>query len=162
MITHEGRLVVPDRKIGIVVSRFNELITDRLLEGALWSFARHGGDSSHVEVARVPGAYELPIAAMKMAQTERFAAIICLGCVIRGATSHYDYVCGPAASGVSSVALQTGVPTIFGVLTVDTLEQALDRAGAKVGNKGSEAMDAALEMADLLTQIENAGANGGS
>ena len=154
MVTHEGRLVVPDRKIGIVVSRFNELITSRLLEGALWSFARHGGDEKHLEIARVPGAYELPIAALKMAQTQRFAAIICLGCVIRGATSHYDYVCGPAASGIASVALQTGVPTMFGVLTVDTLEQALDRAGAKVGNKGSEAMEAALEMVDLLVQIE--------
>ena len=101
MITHEGRLVVPDRKIGIVVSRFNELITDRLLQGALWTFSRHGGDEKHLEIARVPGAYELPIAALKMAQTERFAAIICLGCVIRGATSHYDYVCGPAASGIA-------------------------------------------------------------
>ena len=157
MITHEGRLLVPDRKIGIVVSRFNELITNRLLEGALWSFARHGGDEKHLEIARVPGAYELPIAALKMAQTQRFAAVICLGCVIRGATSHYDYVCGPTASGVAQVAMQTGVPTIFGVLTVDTLEQALDRAGAKVGNKGTEAMDAALEMADLLTQIGEAG-----
>ena len=156
MITHEGRLLVPERKIGIVVSRFNELITNRLLEGALWSFARHGGDEKHLEIARVPGAYELPIAALKMAQTQRFAAVICLGCVIRGATSHYDYVCGPAASGIASVAQQTGVPTIFGVLTVDTLEQALDRAGAKAGNKGSEAMDAALEMADLLTQIGEA------
>ena len=157
MITHEGRLVVPDRKIGIVVGRFNELITNRLLEGALWSFARHGGDEKHLEIARVPGAYELPVAALKMAQTERFAAIICIGCVIRGATSHYDYVCGQAASGISSVALQTGVPTIFGVLTVDTLEQAFDRAGAKVGNKGAEAMEAALEMADLLVKIGDAG-----
>ena len=156
MITHEGRVVVPDRKIGIVVARFNELITNRLLEGALWTFARHGGDDSHVEIARVPGAYELPVAALKMAQTEKFAAVICLGCVIRGATSHYDYVCGPAASGIASVALQTGVPTVFGVLTVDTLEQAFDRAGAKVGNKGSEAMEAALEMADLLVQIGGA------
>ena len=157
MITHEGRLVVPDRKIGIVVGRFNELITNRLLEGALWSFARHGGDEKHLEIARVPGAYELPVAALKMAQTERFAAIICIGCVIRGATSHYDYVCGQAASGISSVALQTGVPTIFGVLTVDTLEQAFDRAGAKVGNKGAEAMEAALEMTDLLVKIGDAG-----
>ena len=156
MITHEGRLLVPDRKIGIVVSRFNELITNRLLEGALWAFARHGGDDNHVEIARVPGAVELPLAALKMAQTERFAAIVCLGCVIRGDTSHYDYVCGQASSGIASVATQSGVPTIFGVLTVDTLEQALDRAGAKSGNKGSEAMDAALEMADLLRQIEAA------
>lgn len=156
MITHEGRLVVPERKIGIVVARFNELITNRLLEGALWTFARHGGDDSHVEIARVPGAYELPIAALKMAQTEKFAAVICLGCVIRGATSHYDYVCGPAANGIANVAIQTGVPTVFGVLTVDTLEQAFDRAGAKVGNKGSEAMEAALEMADLLNQIGGA------
>ena len=154
MITHEGRLIVPDRKIGIVVSRFNELITTRLLDGALWAFARSGGDEAHVEIARVPGAFELPVAALKMAQSERFAAVICLGCVIRGATSHYDYVCNQAASGIASVALQTGVPTVFGVLTVDTLEQAFDRAGAKVGNKGAEAMDAALEMADLLSQIE--------
>ena len=154
MTTHEGRLIIPERKIGIVVSRFNELITTRLLDGALWALARHGGDDDHVEVARVPGAFELPVAALKMAQTERFAAIVCLGCVIRGATSHYDYVCGPAASGIAAVATQTGVPTIFGVLTVDTLEQAFDRAGAKVGNKGVEAMEAALEMADLFKQIE--------
>ncbi len=153
MTTHEGHLLIPDRKIGIVVSRFNELITSRLLEGALWSFSRHGGDEAGIEIARVPGAFELPITALKMAQTERFAAIICLGCVIRGATSHYDYVCGQAASGIASVALQTGVPTIFGLLTTDTLEQAFDRAGAKAGNKGAEAMDAALEMADLLGQI---------
>ena len=156
MTTHEGRLSIPDRKIGIVVSRFNELITNRLLDGALWAFSRHGGDEAHLEIARVPGAFELPIAALKMAQTQRFAAIVCLGCVIRGATSHYDYVCGPTAAGIAGVATQTGVPTIFGVLTVDNLEQAFDRAGAKVGNKGVEAMEAALEMASLLEQIEKA------
>lgn len=154
MITHEGRLLLPERKIGIVVSRFNELITTRLLDGALWAFARQGGDEAHIEVSRVPGAFELPITALKMAQTGRFAAILCLGCVIRGATSHYDYVCNQAASGIAGVALQTGVPTVFGVLTTDTLEQAFDRAGAKAGNKGAEAMEAALEMADLLRQIE--------
>ena len=157
MINHEGRLLIPNRKIGIAVARFNELVTERLLEGALWSFRRHGGDvETQLEIARVPGAFELPLVAQKMAQTGRFDAVICLGCVIRGATSHYDYVCGQAASGIANVSLQTGVPVIFGVLTTDTLEQAFDRAGAKAGNKGAEAMDTALEMADLLRLVDEA------
>jgi len=151
----EGRLTPPtERKIGIAVSRFNELVTERLLEGALWSFRRHGGDNSQIEIARVPGAFELPLAAQAMAQSGRFAAVICLGAVIRGATSHYDYVCSAATSGIQNVGLQSGLPVVFGVLTTDTLEQAFERAGSKAGNKGAEAMEVALEMSDLLRQLK--------
>lgn len=158
MTIHEGRLVPPsEKKIGIAVSRFNELVTEPLLQGALGALERHGGSLDQVEVVRVPGAFELPVVAKALAETDRFSAIICLGCVIRGATSHYDYVCGQAASGIQSVALQSGLPVIFGVLTTDTLEQALERAGSKGGNKGAEAMAAALEMIDLLRRIKSAG-----
>ena len=156
MTTHEGRLVAPENlKIGIAVSRFNELVTERLLEGALWAFKRHGGLESNIEIVRVPGAFELPLAAQAMAQTNRFAAILCLGAVIRGATTHYDYVCSAATSGIQTVGLQSGLPVVFGVLTTDTLEQAFERAGSKAGNKGAEAMDVALEMSDLLRQIKS-------
>ena len=153
MTTYEGRLVAPDGKIGIVVSRFNELVTERLLEGAISALKRHGGNEDQIEVARVPGAFELPLVAQKMAQSGRFRAVLCLGCVIRGATDHYDYVCGPTASGVMTAGLNSGIPVIFGVLTTDTLEQAFERAGSKAGNKGAEAMQAALETADLLAQL---------
>ncbi len=153
MTIHEGQLVAPPLQIGIVVSRFNELVTERLLEGALGALKRHGGDENAVEVARVPGAFEMPLMALKMAQSGRFSAIICLGCVIRGATNHYDYVCSSTASGTMNASLQSGVPVIFGVLTTENLEQALERAGSKGGNKGAEAMQAALEMASLLTVI---------
>jgi 6,7-dimethyl-8-ribityllumazine synthase len=153
MTTHEGRLVAPEAKIGIVVSRFNELVTERLLEGAISALIRHGGNESQIEVARVPGAFEMPLVAQKMAQSGRFGAVLCLGAVIRGATSHYDYVCGPTASGIMNAGLQTGIPIIFGVLTTDNLEQAFERAGSKAGNKGAEAMVTAVEMIDLLKQI---------
>ena len=153
----EGRLEAPaERKIGIVVSRFNELITERLLEGAQWSFRRHGGMEEMLVVARVPGAFELPLVAQQMAQSGEYGAIVCLGAVIRGATTHYDYVCAQTASGIAGVALQTGIPVIFGVLTTDTLEQAFERAGSKAGNKGAEAMESALEMADLSAQLSAA------
>ncbi len=156
MTTHEGRLVAPSElKIGIAVSRFNELVTERLLEGALWAFKRHGGLESNIEIVRVPGAFELPLAAQAMAGTGRFAAILCLGAVMRGATTHYDYVCSAATSGIQNVGLQSGLPVVFGVLTTDTLEQAFERAGSKAGNKGAEAMDVALEMSDLLRQIKS-------
>jgi len=151
----EGRLTPPtDKKIGIAVSRFNELVTERLLEGALWVHKRHGGSDDQIEIARVPGAFELPLAAQAMAQSGRFAAVICLGAVIRGATSHYDYVCSAATSGIQTVGLQSGLPVVFGVLTTDTLEQAFERAGSKAGNKGAEAMEVALEMSDLLSQLK--------
>ncbi len=150
----EGRLTAPELKIGIAVSRFNELVTERLLEGALWAHKRHGGDDNQIEIARVPGAFELPLAAQAMAQSGRFAAILCLGAVIRGATTHYDYVCSAATSGIQNVGLQNGLPVVFGVLTTDTLEQAFERAGSKAGNKGAEAMEVALEMSDLLRQLK--------
>lgn len=146
-------MTAPEGGVAIVVARFNELITERLLEGATAAFKRAGGDESRLEIARVPGAFELPIAAQKLAQSGRFVAVICLGCVIRGATTHYDYVCAQTASGILNVGLQTGVPTIFGVLTTENLEQAFERAGSKAGNKGAEAMMAGLEMADLLSQV---------
>jgi len=156
MTTHEGRLVAPsDLKIGIAVSRFNELITERLLEGALWAWKRHGGVEANIEIARVPGAFELPLAAKALAGTGRFAAVVCLGAVIRGATTHYDYVCSAATSGIQSVGLESGLPVVFGVLTTDTLEQAFERAGSKDGNKGAEAMEVALEMSDLLRRIKS-------
>ncbi|HEX8463850.1 MAG TPA: 6,7-dimethyl-8-ribityllumazine synthase [Abditibacterium sp.] len=153
MTTYEGRLVAPDGKIGIVVARFNELITERLLEGAVAALKRHGGDENQIEVARVPGAFELPLVAQKMAQSGKYVAVLCLGCVIRGATDHYDYVCGPTASGVMNAGMNSGIPVIFGVLTTDTLEQAFERAGSKAGNKGADAMIAALETADLMAQL---------
>ena len=154
MTIHEGRLTAPTTgRVGVVVARWNELITEKLLEGAVSAWRRAGGDEADLEIARVPGAFELPIAAQKMAQSGRFVAVICLGCVIRGATTHYDYVCGQTASGILNVGLQTGVPTIFGVLTTDNLEQAFERSGSKGGNKGAEAMLAGLEMADLLATI---------
>ncbi|PQV64866.1 6,7-dimethyl-8-ribityllumazine synthase [Abditibacterium utsteinense] len=156
MTIHEGRILVPDgspQKIGIVVSRFNELITEKLLEGAVSTFKRAGGHEDKLEIARVPGAFELPIVAQKMAQSGQFAAIICLGCVIRGATTHYDYVCNQTASGIMNVGLSTGIPTIFGVVTTENLEQAFERAGSKSGNKGADAMQAALETADLLARL---------
>ena len=153
MTIHEGRLAAPDAKIGIVVSRFNELITERLLEGAISALKRHGGDENQIEIARVPGAFEMPLVAQKMAGSGRFGAVLCLGCVIRGATSHYDYVCGLTASGIMNAGLSSGIPIIFGVLTTDNLEQAFERAGSKAGNKGAEAMVTAIEMIDLLRQI---------
>ncbi len=146
-------MAAPQNRVAIVVARFNELITEKLLEGAISTFKRAGGDEANLEIARVPGAFELPIAAQKLAQSGRFAAVICLGCVIRGATTHYDYVCAQTASGILNVGLQTGVPTIFGVLTTENLEQAFERAGSKAGNKGADAMMAGLEMADLLTKM---------
>lgn len=153
VLTYEGRLAAANLKIGIVVARFNELITERLLSGALDAWRRHGGDEGQVEVAWVPGAFELPLVAQTMAQSGRFAAVVCLGCVIKGATDHYDYVCSQAASGVLQAGLKSGVPVSFGVLTTDNLEQALERAGSKAGNKGADAVLAAIEMADLLRQI---------
>ena len=155
MTTYEGHLIATDLKIGIVVSRFNDLITERLLTGALDALRRHGGDENAVEIAHVPGAFEMPLAAKTLAQSGRFAAVICLGCVIKGATDHYDYVCSQAAAGVLRAGLDTGVPVIFGVLTTDNLDKALERAGSKAGNKGADAMLAAIEMANLMGRIND-------
>jgi 6,7-dimethyl-8-ribityllumazine synthase len=152
----EGALSAAGKTFGVVASRFNDFIVKALLEGALDAVRRHGGDVGSVDVVWVPGSYEIPIAASEMARTGRYDAVICLGAVIRGSTAHFDYVAGGAANGISSVALQTGVPTIFGVITTETIEQAIERAGTKMGNKGFEAAVAAIEMADLLPRIKDA------
>ena len=153
MNVHEGALEGRGRRVAVVVSRFNDVVTSRLLEGALAALRRHGVGDEDVEVAWTPGALEIPLAAQRLARSEQFDAIVCLGAVIRGDTAHFDYVAGGCAQGVQRVALETGVPCTFGVLTTETLEQALDRAGGKHGNKGWDAAEAALEMADLLGSL---------
>ncbi len=151
----EGHLNAAGLRFAVVVSRFNELITSQLLQGALEALRRHGAADEDVTVAWVPGAFEIPVAASRMARTGRFDAVIAIGAVIRGATAHFDYVAGGAASGVSQAALQSGVPVIFGILTTDTIEQALERAGTKAGNKGWDAAVAAVEMANLMKRIDD-------
>ena len=153
MPTYEGRLDAKGLRIALLASRFNETITKSLLEGALSALRRHGLDDASITVAWVPGAFELPMAAKRLATSGEFDAIVCLGAVIRGATTHYDYVCGQAAAGIARVALETGVPVIFGVLTTENIEQAIERSGTKAGNKGFDAAVAAIEMADLLRQL---------
>lgn len=150
---YAGNLNASGKKIGIVVSRFNSFIAERLLDGALDTLNRSGANEDDIEVARVPGAFEIPLAAQKMARSGRYDGVICLGAVIRGATSHYDLVAGEAAKGIAQVGLETGVPVIFGVLTTDTIEQAIERAGSKAGNKGSEAAAAVIEMINLLDAV---------
>ena len=149
----EGNLTAEGRSFGIVASRFNDFIVKALLDGALEAIRRHGGDAGAVDVAWVPGSYEIPVAAREMALSGRYDAVICLGAVIRGSTAHFDYVAGGAANGISSVALETGMPIIFGVLTTETIEQAIERAGTKAGNKGFEAAVTAMEMADLMPKL---------
>ena len=151
--TLQGDLLAGAARIGIVISRFNEFITGHLLEAAVDAYTRHGGDSGKLTVAYVPGSFELPAAAKQMAESGKFDAVICLGCVIRGATGHYDYVASEAAKGIGQVALQTSVPTIFGVITADNLEQAIERAGSKQGNQGAKAMLSAIEMVNLYKQL---------
>ena len=153
----EGTLSAAGKRFGIVAARFNEFIVKALLEGALDAVRRHGGDVGSVDVAWVPGSYEIPLAAREMARTGRYDAIVCLGAVIRGSTAHFDYVAGGASNGISAVSLETGVPTIFGVITTETIEQAIERAGTKMGNKGFEAAAVAIEMAGLLPQIKSGG-----
>ncbi|KYG91918.1 6,7-dimethyl-8-ribityllumazine synthase [[Bacillus] sp. KCTC 13219] len=147
--TFEAQLVGTGLKIGIVVGRFNEFINDKLLAGAIDGLKRHGVEENAIDVAWVPGAFEVPFIAKKMAESQKYDAVIGLGTVIRGATTHYDYVCNESAKGIASVGLQTGVPTIFGIVTTETIEQAIERAGTKAGNKGYDAAVAAIEMANL-------------
>ncbi|MDQ0352924.1 6,7-dimethyl-8-ribityllumazine synthase [Alkalibacillus filiformis] len=154
MKTYEANLVAQDLKVGIVVGRFNAFITEKLLDGALDGLKRHGLSEDNIEVAWVPGAYEIPLATKKMIENGDYDAVITLGTVIRGATPHFDYVSGEVAKGTSSVSLDTGVPVIFGVLTTDTIEQAVERAGTKAGNKGYEAAVSAIEMANLVTEFK--------
>ena len=152
--TFEGALVSPDgARYAVVAGRFNEAITRRLLDGALDALSRHGADTDAVDVAWCPGAFEIPLVAQQLAQSGRYGAVICLGAVIKGATAHFDYVSSGVASGCQQAALSTGVPVLFGVLTVDTLEQAWERAGTKAGNKGAEAAAAAIEMVNLTAQL---------
>lgn len=149
----EGSLVGTGLTVAVVVSRFNSFITEKLLEGCTSGLVRHGVDEARIDVAWVPGAFELPVAAKRLAQSKKYDAVICLGAVIRGATPHFDYVCAESAKGIASVALETGVPTIYGVVTTDTIEQAVERAGTKAGNKGWDAALAAIEMANLMKQL---------
>ena len=155
MTTYHGQFLGHELRIAIVVSRWNDIITQRLLDGAHDTLARHGVQLTDVDVAWVPGSFELPIVAKKFAQSGRYQAVIALGCVIRGSTSHYDHVTSGVTSGIAQVGVQTGVPCIFGLVTTETIEQAIERAGSKMGNKGSEAAMAAIEMATLLRQIPN-------
>ena len=150
---YEGQLLGEGLRFGIVVSRFNEFISRKLLEGALDALGRHGVIEGNIAVAWVPGSFEIPLVACHMAQSGRYDAVICLGAVIRGATPHFDYVAAEVAKGVAQVSLQTGVPVLFGVLTTDTIEQAIERAGTKAGNKGFDVAVAAIEMANLLRQL---------
>lgn len=149
----EGKLIAEGLKIGIVVARFNEFITSKLLGGALDGLHRHGAAEDDIDVAWVPGAYEIPMVAKKMAESGKYDAVICLGAVIRGSTSHYDYVCNEVAKGVAQVGLASGVPTIFGVVTTENIEQAIERAGTKAGNKGYDGAMSAIEMANLLKNL---------
>ncbi|AIQ69867.1 MULTISPECIES: 6,7-dimethyl-8-ribityllumazine synthase [Paenibacillus] len=145
----EGHLVSEGLKYGVVVGRFNEFITSKLLSGALDAFKRHGVADDEVDVAWVPGVFEIPLIAQKMAESGRYDAVIALGTVIRGSTTHYDYVCNEVAKGVAAINLKTGIPTIFGVVTTENIEQAIERSGTKAGNKGWDAATSAIEMANL-------------
>lgn len=153
MKTYEGLLTVTNEKFCIVVSRFNEFIGGKLLSGAIDELKRHGVDDSNIDVVWCPGAFEIPLVAKKCAKTGKYSAIITLGAVIKGSTDHYDYVCAEVSKGVASVSLETGIPTLFGVLTTDNLEQAIERAGTKAGNKGADVAKSAIEMANLLKTI---------
>ncbi len=153
MKTYEGQLVAGNEKFCIILSRFNDFIGSKLLDGAIDELKRHGVSEENIEIAKVPGAFEIPITAMKFAKTGKYNAIITLGAVIKGATAHFDYVSAEVSKGIAQVSLQTGVPVIFGVLTTENIEQAIERAGTKAGNKGSEAAKSAIEMANLLQLI---------
>ena len=154
MNTFEGKLVSKEIKIGIVCARFNEFITSKLLGGAMDALVRHDVKEDDVDVAWVPGAFEIPLIASKMAKSGKYDAVICLGAVIRGSTSHYDYVCNEVSKGVATVSLQTGIPVMFGVLTTENIEQAIERAGTKAGNKGFDVAVGAIEMVNLIHEIE--------
>ena len=151
--TYEGLLTVTNEKFCIIISRFNEFIGGKLLSGAIDELKRHGVDETNIDVVWCPGAFEIPLVAKKCANTGKYNAIITLGAVIKGSTSHYDYVCAEVSKGIAQVSLQTGVPVIFGVLTTDNIEQAIERAGTKAGNKGSDAAKSAIEMVSLLNKI---------
>jgi 6,7-dimethyl-8-ribityllumazine synthase len=154
MKVYEGKLVNEGIRVGIVAARFNEFITSKLLDGALDGLMRHGVGEDDVEVAWVPGAFEIPLVASKMAQTKRYDAIICLGAIIRGTTNHYEYVCNEVSKGIAAVSLKTSIPVLFGVLTTENIEQAIERSGTKAGNKGFDCAVSAIETVNLLRSID--------
>ncbi len=154
MRIYEGNLVSKDIKVGIVAGRFNEFITSKLLGGAVDALKRHEVDENDIEVAWVPGAYEIPLIAQKMANSKKYDAVICLGAVIRGSTTHYDYVCSEVAKGIATVSMNSEIPVMFGVLTTENIEQAIERAGTKAGNKGYDVACGAIEMVNLIREIE--------
>lgn len=154
MKVYEGKLVSKDIKIGIVASRFNEFITAKLVSGAMDALVRHEVKEEDIHVAWVPGAFEIPLIASKMAKSKKYDAIICLGAVIRGNTTHYDYVCNEVSKGISTVSLNSDIPVMFGVLTTENIEQAIERAGTKAGNKGFDCTVGAIEMVNLIREIE--------
>ena len=149
----EGKLLAEGQRIGVVAARFNEFITAKLVGGAKDAFVRHGGDENKLDLAWVPGAFEIPLIAKKMAKSGKYDAVICLGAVIRGATSHYDYVCNEVSKGIASVSLESEIPVMFGVVTTENIEQAIERAGTKAGNKGYDCALGAIEMINLVRQI---------
>lgn len=153
MKTLEGKLVAENMRIGIVASRFNEFIVNKLVSGAVDGLVRHNVKEEDISLAWVPGAFEIPLAAQKMANSEKYDAVICVGAVIRGATSHYDYVCNEVSKGIAQVSMSSGIPVLFGILTTDTIEQAIERAGTKAGNKGYDCALSAIEMVNLLKEI---------
>ena len=153
MKTIEGKLIAEGLKVGIVVARFNEFIGSKLLSGAIDGLVRHGMNDDDIEVAWVPGAFEIPLIASKMAKSGKYDAVICLGAVIRGSTSHYDYVCNEVSKGISAASFETGIPVLFGVLTTENIEQAIERAGTKAGNKGYDCALSAIEMVNLIRQL---------
>lgn len=153
MKIYEGQLVAGDEKFCVILSRFNDFIGSKLLDGAIDELKRHGVKEENIDIVRVPGAFEIPLTAQKFAQSKKYNAIITLGAVIKGSTSHYDYVCAEVSKGVAQVSLNTGIPVIFGVLTTDNIEQAIERAGTKAGNKGSDAAKSAIEMANLFNLL---------
>ena len=153
--TFEGKLTAQGIRVGIVAARFNEFITSKLLSGAMDGLLRHGVREEEVQVAWVPGAFEIPLIASKMAKSGRYDAVICLGAVIRGSTSHYDYVCNEVSKGIAAVSLETGVPVLFGVLTTENIQQAIERAGTKAGNKGYDCALSAIEMVNLVRELES-------
>ena len=154
MKTFEGNLVSKDIRVGIVAARFNEFITSKLISGAMDGLVRHNVNEDNIHIAWVPGAFEIPLIASKMAKSGNYDAVICLGAVIRGATSHYDYVCNEVSKGIAAISLETGVPVMFGVVTTDNIEQAIERAGTKAGNKGYDCALGAIEMVNLLRSID--------
>lgn len=150
---YEGDLIAEGKKFGIVASRFNEFITNKLLEGALDALKRHGAKDEEIEIAWVPGAFEIPYAAQRMAVSKKYDAVICVGAVIRGSTAHFEYIASEVTKGIAQTGLQTGIPVIYGVITPDTLEQAIERAGTKAGNKGFQAAVSAIEMVNLFGKM---------